>query len=60
VSRRLVAYYRHQNEDVIDVTARSHGFTGDRFWWKIDRKARTCTDEATGKVYRIPDGMDLT
>lgn len=53
-------YYRHQNEDVIDVTARSHGFTGDRFWWKIDRKARTILDEATGKTYRIPDGMDLT
>lgn len=53
-------YYVNQNGVVIGETAKAHGFTGHTFWWKIDRKARICIDERTGKVYSIPEDMDLT
>lgn len=33
---------------------------GNVLWFKIDRKARTVTDESTGTVYPIPDDWNLT
>ena len=53
-------YYRHTNGDVIAATARFHGFTGDTFWWKINRAERTVIDSYTGTKYPIPPDVDLT
>jgi hypothetical protein len=53
-------YYRNQNDAVIAYTVDRHEFTGDTFWWKVDRQRRVITDEATKKIYEIPEWMDLT
>lgn len=49
-----------QNAEVIGQIAELHGVNTDFFWAKLDRQARTVTDELTGCVYPIPDDWNLT
>ena len=52
--------YLHSNADLVAMMREYHRITGDLFWAKLDRKARTMTDEATGRTWPIPDEWNLT
>jgi hypothetical protein len=53
-------YYVHSNADLIAALRSHYGIKGDLFWAKLDRAGRTMTDEASGRIYEIPDDWNLT
>lgn len=50
----MSGWYFIQNDELVAMVREHYDIKGDLFWAKLDRKARTMTDEATGEVWDIP------
>lgn len=58
-----MSYYVMQNAEVVAEMLSYYAIRvehGDTLRFKIDRKARTMTDDVTGAGWTIPDDWDLS